>query len=897
MSGAIRDKEKILEGDRLDGKAKSACEREDFEEAYDLYSRAGDLYRDGFNWPGDKVFFAQQDALRCLEHLIDGERLDFYKTYRERADEFFGQWDEDKIKTLLGRGYRGEFEFRIGQALAFRLWRLSFFSNSPEFCIAGSRAGAGDFQEARRILDKLIEKLGSDADQESDALLAEARSKREMLIVKEELWKPRAQRNIDALIAGYKNAADVCQLPEATRSRQRERIAALSDWYRSHQYKFMAFKILGERIIQPALKLTEAEQNFAKAVEHAKNAISDRIGDEFPRFHLFYLTYWHNVVGERLHLLCFMNEGDDSKVSELYNSAVQEWKEAKDAAEKISKLHGEDSIFPNRFYSIRDLEIEGEFLKASYDLRHSVSAREKLNDCTTRLHNCCTSFPIEYYLTWRHINLYVRFLAVKALQAYMNRDQKELSDICIKLAAACSEPIGTAARTLHNEAERLLLKLRGDLPFSENDFSVFWMAFPLDSYMDAPQTEKETEKLHPLLSVPPTIYGWVKQAGIVTNHTNLDEVEAHKKRLLGSMESLLVCCCDYYSQGFSSDKQEDLQKLIAEHNVEALVDSFSLLAGSIWKGEKACGALTGLREGLKHLREAKDVESYEIAHSKTRSSIIELARIAPVVVKIDSTAPVERLPIEDLPAWLTVRPSATYIEKPRILEAKPDWSVPQDTRRGRGKIFISLPAEVSLEPGKYYLHPDWRKGNRIFYPVGKECQLFPVRFEPKWDYWEKGAGQAFLDKIRDRLVIVLGKYGGSEEDELRKVRDHLQRNKNYNAYLVKDFTDYPDIASESKSFHWIDNSRFCVMIDRGTLKGSLVEAGYIQHAIDKAKFLAVLNCQGKFSDMGLKAAYVNNVSWVNFFAFENSFTERIDEAVDWAEKKLEDRVNRKKSVE
>jgi len=172
----IKDKRKVEQGIFCQEKARSAFDACDFEEAFYLYQEAEKLYREGYEWLGDRVFFMQASALRCLEELLDDGRLDFYDLYQAQAKAFFKDWNESEIKATLGRGYRGKYSHRIEEALAFWLWKKSYFEGSFEFRAANAAIEYGDFEKARQIFDEFILRLESSTYPESDALCTITRS-------------------------------------------------------------------------------------------------------------------------------------------------------------------------------------------------------------------------------------------------------------------------------------------------------------------------------------------------------------------------------------------------------------------------------------------------------------------------------------------------------------------------------------------------------------------------------------------------------------------------------------------------------------------------------------------------------------------------------------------------
>lgn len=338
----LKDRRKVEQGRSCQKEAEIAFNAHDFEEAFYLYTEAEKLYREGFERPGDRVFFMQSFVLRCLRELIDSRRFDFSDVYRVKAEAFFKEWSETEINNRITDDAREA-------ALDSWHWIKSYFSGVFKFRIVNAAIELEDFEKARQILDEFISELESNPYPESDALCTIARSKREIVVVKEEFRKHEDQRDISVIAEAYMRAAEASQLPENSTSLQRQRIESYRDWFSSEALKFSAFAFLrDEKMSEPVLSLSDAEQYLATAVSHAQKAISSPNGANFPKGHHSYLRYWHAIVSERLHLLKFMEAGND----EEFKLSVEAWKNALNIAKEFSEQSGEEAIFPNRFYSL-----------------------------------------------------------------------------------------------------------------------------------------------------------------------------------------------------------------------------------------------------------------------------------------------------------------------------------------------------------------------------------------------------------------------------------------------------------------------------------------------------------------------------------------------------------------
>lgn len=879
--------EEILQGNNCRRKAKLEFERGNFEEAYNYYAEAEKHYRQGYLFPGKEVFFSQYDGLRCLENLIEEGRIEFFEVYEKKVKKFLEEWTEGTIKASFESGGWPRDKYDIEYILTLRSWRKSFYDINIKLYFAKVHEIKEEFDKSKQIYDKLIQKIYSEYqnDPEYDALLAIVKSKREILTVKEELQKPEDMRDLSIIVSGYQRAAEACKLPEDTKSRQYKRINAFKDWFVSHKFKFLAFKCLQKDMVDPEKRLTGSERYFSMAIDHARKAIFSREYAEFPEGHLWYLIYWHSIVCERLHLFRFMQGGEDKD----YNLALKSWRDAMHAANKLIQQTGEESIFPNRFYSLKDLELEKEFLKAAHGFRH-----QKWHKCVKHLEHYCRNFPIEFYLSWRHIQLYIRLLVSKALLARGNNPI--LFDISSKLKdIRYSEPVGNAARYLCDYiTQNLLEKLCENAPIDEKDLLKLWKHFPLDAYKESLLPENEENKyLNPLLSLPREIYYRIHQSMYPSTD---EEIERLKIKLLSSIEAFLGYLYEYYLGKFYQKEDLNIIKIVAENNLEMIIGKIHQLIPDDWRKKREfINNLANLKNAVEQLIKADDIRSYCNAYDKIYQAIRVLVKFSPVIVKIDSIIPARiSLTIDKLPEWLYDLEGRR--ESYRVIVSQPDWLI-SEYRSGREKIFISLPTEKTIETGEYYLPPEWRKGNRLFYLVSKRRQqvLLKTHFKPRWAHWDSEEFRLSTLKImKQKAVMVLGKYASKEEekkyeDELYQVKKYL-KDKGYNAYLIKELSDTTAMGPEDKSTYWMREARFCVMIDR-VPSGANIEYKHVKSHSEI--ILAILRPQGCGSTSLMDDAYIYNISWIKFFEFKTSFLEVIDNAVRWAEEEIKNREIRK----
>lgn len=132
---------------------------------------------------------------------------------------------------------------------------------------------------------------------------------------------------------------------------------------------------------------------------------------------------------------------------------------------------------------------------------------------------------------------------------------------------------------------------------------------------------------------------------------------------------------------------------------------------------------------------------------------------------------------------------------------------------------------------------------------------------------------------KEKSVIVLGKYSGSELNELRQVRDYL-RAKGYDAHLIEDLPEHPMISNEEKVRYWTGGSRFCVMIDREAA-GHIAEYEYLK---TQRTILAFLRPKGEASTYMIGDVHLVDFQHINLFEFEKSSLDIMGVVIDWAEK-------------
>ena len=313
---SVKDVQKLAQGLEAQKRAEKAFNRSNFEDALHYYSVAEACYRSAFSTPGDRVFFMQVSSLRCLEQSVEEGRIDFMPQLRDAVTSFFAEWEEKRIRECISLKKQTE-------AFAFKAWR-SLKNIDNRFDKSTAAVNVGDYERARQLLQGIIESLRDSREPEADAQAAIARSKLEIVAVREELTKRVHERDRLRIAEAYQRAAEASVLPPGSRSCQRDRIQAYRFWFRSYENRFRAFTMLEDerRSRDPEEKLSTALDLLDAAVENAQAAVRSAIHNEFPYGDIYNLSYWKAVVEERLELYRFMT----SSQGHFFEKACTAWR-------------------------------------------------------------------------------------------------------------------------------------------------------------------------------------------------------------------------------------------------------------------------------------------------------------------------------------------------------------------------------------------------------------------------------------------------------------------------------------------------------------------------------------------------------------------------------------------
>lgn len=193
----------------------------------------------------------------------------------------------------------------------------------------------------------------------------------------------------------------------------------------------------------------------------------------------------------------------------------------------------------------------------------------------------------------------------------------------------------------------------------------------------------------------------------------------------------------------------------------------------------------------------------------------------------------------------------------------------------------TIPLATRFVPFALYVHVDDIKDiadlwNRCSMTLSKT--LLEIASSGIGDFYEKKHMIAeTFQVLKKSSVIVLGSYAEPECRELVSVRDAL-RSKGYEAHLIMDLPEIPEMSLDQKVRLWTLASRFNVMIDRFP-SGHVAEYQVLK---SQSAVLALIRPKGGGSTFMIG----NDVADVNFirsFEFQDSPLECLPMVVRWAE--------------
>jgi len=675
-----------LKGEVLQKAALQAFNLGDYYAALPLYAEAEDNYRAAFGVPGDRVFFMQASGVRCLGEMVE-QRPGFIELYRSEAKRFLGEWTDSEIKSKISTS-------RVEEAIAFSSW-ITTGLGSNFFYDAYVAAGAGQFSEARALIRKAIGELPEHP--ERNAMTALARASIERFFIDEEMAKRRIDRNLRDVAKFNLQAARVLRLPAKTISRQAEAISRRRYVALSEALKWRATERLNRHSASNDVALaflTDAERFLKRAENYSRIAHSKGTASNLLSIQVTQLSYAYLTVRVRGALMRFMLSADE----EQFNTAMQAWKQAVETVNVLPK-ENKLNLFPRRFYSIEDLKLEELFLKAAKAFRN-----EQWLDCIDFLQEWIDRFPLEYRWSWRYSNVMVRLLGASVI-ANIYSEQVDRAAMRQQVQAldefARSEPIGRAGRYFATEIVRLDQKRAAEL--KNSILHELCAYFPLDSITETYDRPRDTDLFQ---SLPSRIARGLSQPTATTQ----TQFEAAKVEFLASIEALLGYICDYDAQWSPT------AIALPEPNIRSFLH-FCKQFGWARKTQSE-RALNDLEVLVAQCEATSSAKEFSSLYEQGRQVVLKLLKFVPLRVSIETRY--------------------ANLEQQDYVETSPDWCLDQ-AERNVIRVSVKSLALLPIEPGEYYLPPLWRTGTRYFYLVDPQDNnpLFPVRFKPRWDYWER----------------------------------------------------------------------------------------------------------------------------------------------------------------
>lgn len=744
-------KDPVLQGKDCQCAARQAFRLGDLHTAYPLYLEAEAHYRAAFAPPGDRAFFMQASAVRCLGELIE-QRPALSELYRNEANRCLAEWTEETIKSRISSRH-------VEEALSFRSWIKSNFEGpgSNIFYDANLAVEAGNFEEAKVLLDKSIGDLTESEHPEREAILAIARSKREMLVAKEEIMKRRVDRDPRKVAWASLRAAKASCLPAQTSSAQayilsRYRYVALSEALKWRAVKSLNQQSTSNEVRQKSLE--DAERFLRRAVNYERTAHQKGRSDEVSAAHDSRLTYSYQTVRERHALMRFMLTGDDQH----FSIARQAWAEALRIANTLSQKKA--ALFPHRFYSLKDLELEELFLNAARAFRNAQWA-----ECVAFLQEWINNFPIEYRWSWRYSNVLVRLLGASAIAKICSGNgpldrgpvRQQIRDLD---NVARSEPIGRAGRYFADEIVRL--EAKSVAITQKTILQDLHPYFPLDSSVDFYGRPAEADPFQSLSSR-------IHRGLCLPTATTPMQFQTAKVEFFASVEALLGYVCDYDAQW------SPIAMPLPEPNIRGLLKFCEQFGWATKPPSRQL--LNQLAAVIERCDAAATAKEFATLYEQGRQIVRQFLYFVPLKVSLTSRF--------------------DSVEQQDYTDATPDWCLDRTERRSI-RISVKSEALLPIEPGEYYLPPPWRRGTRLFYLVdpADNNPLFHVRFEPRWDYWDETLQNALLGLPGGERPLVFTE-GKTDWQHLKRALAYFKARGEYQDLEV-DFVEFTEPMGDDR---------------------------------------------------------------------------------------------------
>jgi hypothetical protein len=115
-------------------------------------------------------------------------------------------------------------------------------------------------------------------------------------------------------------------------------------------------------------------------------------------------------------------------------------------------------------------------------------------------------------------------------------------------------------------------------------------------------------------------------------------------------------------------------------------------------------------------------------------------------------------------------------------------------------------------------------------------------------------------------------------------RDYLIQ-RDYDATLIRDLPEVPEMSNMDKVRMWTSAARFCVMVDR-TVSGHIAE---YQMLLSQKTVLALLRPSERGSTWMIGDDPSVDVNYIRVLPFVTSLLEKLDDAIAWAEELIRQR--------
>lgn len=674
------DRSQIEWGKSYQREARAALSREDFELALTLYDRAAGCFEAGYDGLGDRIFFMEASALRCLEELSEVNAY-WSIIYRQRGRNFLEKWTVGVVDSSVTRQRRAE-------AHAFILWRKSYFNRSHGIVLANRAIDSEDWAEAAQHLDLLVSELEKSSNPNDLIIKAIAKTKQLLLPLRIELSKDPKRRDFPTMYRALLQASKKSFIP-GLHDERGLRLLAFRHLHLSNALKFRAFEAIGAEG-SPEQYLPLSSILLSRALRHAKKAadLGAPVGGHVP-----YLEYWKAIVTQRHDFIVFMLTGE----LEAIERARANWSRACTIAARATHL------FPNRYYSLEDLELEGRFLEAASAFRNG-----EYPAALEHLEYLLEHYPRDFVWSWREMNLRVRLLGLRALNLVLQGDRSKVAEeVRAMRNLSQNEPIGDAARVFVETLVLLLSRYPSD--DWKDLLPQLYRVFPLDSYVEHYES---AEQLDTMRSYNRFVLRYLR---VITDHQGAS-ISRRRIAATALLEELIGTLVEYYAR-----PEEPPQPASLLENAETL-----LAVSQKYRRELFTESLALVGQFLSDSSQ----NSFDNLVIRLHIFLKKVSSVTPIVTTVE----------------------AIDIGKHEAVTL-PEWSI-----ASRDRVMLrGVDVTTLVIGGRYYLSPGIRKGTQRVVPIAGTIPK--ALFTPRRLYWhDRDALASFeeLESVRtDHMLLAL----------------------------------------------------------------------------------------------------------------------------------------------